>query len=226
MNNIVIYPINVDIPLQTLTNHTDRITSFTICSNVSQMISSSYDGTSKQWDIETGTMLRNFIGHNGPIYQITSYNNRFLSISEDRTLKEWCLTSGQCIKNVMNSNDDCFMSLYWEGNKLFTGSRDGIIKNWDPQLNYGRCLGALEGHEGSVISLSCEGKRLISGSSNGFIKFWNTDTLQCVKNEKRSGAICSLQSNTFYLVNSEGKDVIFHHYGTIKNNSEKRKNIL
>lgn len=49
-----------------------------------------------------------------------------------------------------------------------SGSRDGTVRVWDIQR--GRCVRVLRGHEQSVRTLDCEGNRVVSGSYDATVR--------------------------------------------------------
>jgi len=62
------------------------------------------------------------------------------------------------------------------GGRLATGSRDGTVRVWDPQL--GACCAALGGHSGGVSALAAllpQGQ-LASGSLDGTLRLWSAET--------------------------------------------------
>ncbi|KAI9486493.1 MAG: WD40-repeat-containing domain protein [Benjaminiella poitrasii] len=95
-------------------------------------------------------------------------------------------------------------------NRLWTGSWDKTIKQWD--LATGECLATLEGHTDFVKSLLLVGGFLYSGSSDNFLRKWDVDSLRCVAAEKKhKRAIESLaasESGKFiYSASSDGSVV-------------------
>jgi WD40 repeat protein len=56
------------------------------------------------------------------------------------------------------------------GDRLFTASADGTIREWSIKL--GQCMNVLRGHEGSVNAISFKGGTLYSAGDDGTIRVW------------------------------------------------------
>ena len=56
------------------------------------------------------------------------------------------------------------------GDRLFTASADGTIREWSIKL--GQCMNVLRGHEGSVNAISFKGGALYSAGDDGTIRVW------------------------------------------------------
>ena len=80
----------------------------------------------------------------------------------------------------------CIVCYNPEGDRVFSGSDDKTIKEWD--IKTGKCIKTYRGHLNSVLSISCHPKmkKIISGSSDKTIKEWDTKTGKCIKTYKES----------------------------------------
>ena len=70
-------------------------------------LSGSYDRTLKLWDLQTGDLIRSFVGHTEAICSVAvSPDNRHaLSGSVDRTLRLWDLSTGQLLHSFRSTPD-------------------------------------------------------------------------------------------------------------------------
>lgn len=77
----------------------------------------------------------------------------------------------------MGTHDDTVISLFlsYEGNLLFSGSRDGVIKIWDIRRN--KEIGIMGNHDDAVSSLCLSSHRniLYSGNFDNKIKMWDVN---------------------------------------------------
>lgn len=80
-----------------------------------------------------------------------------------------------------------------EGNRVFTGSSDFTICQWN--ANDGQLVRAYAGHSNYVRCLYVEGLRLISGSEDETIRIWNSSDGSCdrvLSHHKRGGGVQAL----------------------------------
>jgi WD40 repeat protein len=59
------------------------------------------------WDFETGTKLRDLMGHSDSVYSIDfSHNGKLLvTASRDTTIKIWEVETGECLKTLEGHDD-------------------------------------------------------------------------------------------------------------------------
>lgn len=76
--------------------HQDRITAIAMNPDGERLISSSDDGTLKEWSLTTGKLIHTFRGHTDKVYavRITPSGDRAVSAARDNTVKVWTLTRG------------------------------------------------------------------------------------------------------------------------------------
>lgn len=75
---------------KTFTGHTDYIWSLAVTMDDTTLISGSVDKTIKLWDIESGLVIMNLIGHTSSITQVQQYApNIIVSCSGDSTIRFW-----------------------------------------------------------------------------------------------------------------------------------------
>ena len=75
--------------LRTLTGHSDTVWAVAVSGDGQRVVSASYDGTVKVWDLASGRELRTLTGHSLPVtaVAVTGDGQRAVSASSDRTLK-------------------------------------------------------------------------------------------------------------------------------------------
>ncbi|MBL7960637.1 WD40 repeat domain-containing protein, partial [bacterium] len=134
------------------------------------------DRTVKLWDVEKGTLIRTFDGHQLNVWSLkfTPNGDRLVSGSYDKTLKIWSLNDGNLIKTLEGHTDAVVdLSISPDGLTLASGSDDATIKLWN--LNDGSLIKTLEGGGEHVqaLAFSPDGKKLLSGGRDktGFGEF-------------------------------------------------------
>jgi len=84
-------------------------------------------------------------------------------------------TNYQCKKLYTGSMFTC---LIVQGNNLFAGMTEGLIKMWNIQLpmKSEKPVKIFEGHEDRVTALDCQDGLLFSSSDDHSVRIWNTET--------------------------------------------------
>jgi WD40 repeat protein len=95
--------------LQTYAGHDDRVLSVAIyeTENQSLMISSSFDQTTRLWDLNSTAQLASFQGHSGEVYStaITADGANVLTGSFDRTVRFWEMRGGQRLRTYIQTEN-------------------------------------------------------------------------------------------------------------------------
>ena len=145
----------------------------------SQILSGSYDGTIKLWNTKTGSEIRTFSGHSGPVMSVkfSPDGKQILSGSRDGTIKLWNPTTGRETRTFSgHSGSINSVAFSPDGNQILYGSSDRTIKLFDTTSS--RIINTFFGHTNEVMSVafSPDGSRFLSGSSDGTIRLWDIAT--------------------------------------------------
>ena len=142
-------------------------------------ISCSEDGTIKQWDLETGQLIRTFTGHTRDVVAVYCLPDHLhlISASHDGKIIIWNKQTGEIVKKI-EANDEWIRAFAIAGNGLYaaTGSDDNLIKIWE--INSGKLLQTLTGHKAHIYSLafSPDNKYIFSGDDKGILYKWEIET--------------------------------------------------
>lgn len=184
---------------RTLRGHTDCINDLLRCGNV--LWSSSFDATTKQWDIRTGNCINTTRSDKVTLFtwrgQVVGRTLRSgLRVwNTDGTLTQvnvnslapptvWkehlCISNGPHIK-VLSTWEEVVMtfqeysghiySMVASGDYLFSGNNFGTIKKWNQG---GECLAVMDQHAGLVSCLLMHQGDLYSCSYDNTVKRWST----------------------------------------------------
>ena len=131
------------------------------------------------WSVETGKMVRTFIGHRDFVRKVEIVNDNIISCSYDATLRIWNKETGKCL-HVLTGHSHFIGTFDINGNKLITGSMDKTLRIWD--LTHKKCLHILHGHEDGIKLVTSKGNFVISGGGlwDRSIKLWELETGQCL----------------------------------------------
>ncbi len=155
----------------TLQGHQSSVSSVTFAQG--KLISGSFDGTIKIWDLETGACTQTLQGHQSWVRCLAFAQGKLVSGSDDRTIKIWDLETDACTQTLQGHQDTVRCVALAQG-KLVSGSDDNTIKIWD--LETGACTQTLEGDQGRVFCVALAEGKLISGSYDTTIKIWDLET--------------------------------------------------
>lgn len=81
------------------------------------------------FNLQTGETIQ-YIGHQGWVYCLTTYNNYLLSGGDDKTIKVWDIKTGKCVEEL-GGHENGVTCLAFANNELFSGSFDHYIICWD-----------------------------------------------------------------------------------------------
>ncbi|XP_043943141.1 apoptotic protease-activating factor 1 [Protopterus annectens] len=200
-----------------LIGHKEPVKNFKLLRN-SQLLSWSFDGTVKVWDLNTSEIIQDIVCHSEAILScdVIPDGSKFASVSADKTAKIWSFEGAACL-HVLRGHKSCVRScrFSWDAQYLATGDDDGEIRVWN--VNSGslchicpqECGESVESrHGGWVTDLHFSPDSKILMSAGGFIRWWNVDT--------------GVLLQTFYTIGSYLKKMHvssnFQTYVTIDNN--------
>ena len=163
-------------PALVLQGHNGEISTVAVMADGSSVVSASWDGTLRIWDLGTGSGLHTLRGH-GPGYiglALAIGARRAVSASADGTLRVWDLDAGRGVHSLgERRHEACLVALTPDGSLAISGSFDGGVRVWE--VDSGRCAHALEGHQGTIefLAVTADGLRVVSGSTDGTVRVWD-----------------------------------------------------
>ncbi|XP_056132484.1 apoptotic protease-activating factor 1 [Lampris incognitus] len=171
-----------------LQGHKEQVRRFSLMSNSSSnthLLSWSFDGTLKVWDMESGEKLHDIEGHQEAILgcHISPDGRLFATTSADRTAKVWRCESRQCV-HLLSGHQACVRScrFSWDSRRLATGDDNGEIRLWN--VRDGSLLkicsrdtkDAMDSlHGGWVTDLHFSPDDSLLVSTGGYIKWWDVE---------------------------------------------------
>jgi WD40 repeat protein len=169
------------------------------------------------WDVRTGQLLKELIGHVGHVVGVAFQPQGTLlaSSSFDSMIKLWDLTTGECI-HTLTEHTQLAWSVAFNalGTQLISTSLDTSIKLWD--VKTGACIQTMQVHSKAAIEglFSPDGQFIVSSSQDLTVRIWaavQSDEWQCIKvlqGHHNSVWSIALNSNGTMLVSSDHDGVL------------------
>ena len=157
-----------------LAGHTSAVVGAAVTRN-GRVVSSSFDGSLKMWELATGRELRSAEAHAGSVnaLSLTPDDQVLVSASSDTTLKVWNLDSGEELRTLTGHTGAVNgMAVTSDGRLVVSASTDGTLKVWN--LASGEELRTLTGHTGAVngVAITSDDRWAVSASSDRTLKVW------------------------------------------------------
>lgn len=118
------------------------------------------EGGAHLWEVETGTLVRQFVGHEKGLACVKVLDNKVIAGSNDMTVRVWDANTGQCLC-VCRQHDDLVRAIGFDPHRklILSGGYDGKVK----LFNVGREL-----HPDAVVATE----------GNSLHPFWDIES-QC-----------------------------------------------
>jgi WD40 repeat protein len=182
-----------------LSGQTDRVRSLAFFPDGTSLVSGSWDGTVKLWDVQTGGVVKTFRGHTGPVLSVSISANctTIASGSTQYITHLWDIQTGEYNRVIKQQG--------WEVHIVFSPTNPlhlisasaGLIQKWD--IN-GHQVGPA--HKGTCPAFSPDGTHFISCQED-VSTIWNSDSgvavakCQTPNYRPHSGIDCSFQDSYF-----------------------------
>ncbi|XP_073694166.1 apoptotic protease-activating factor 1 [Garra rufa] len=183
-----------------LEGHTEPVRKFYLLNNSSSshLLSWSFDGSVKVWDLNRGHMLQNLECHKGAVLScdVSSDGCLFATTSADRTAKVWSIALWE-MTFLLTGHRDCVRScrFSWDNKRLATGDDNGEIRLWS--MLDGSLLKICSRdtkdsmdsfHGGWVTDLHFSPDNRVLVSTGGYIKWWSAETGEALQTFYTMGA--------------------------------------
>jgi len=98
-------------PLRKLIGHQDIISDLLLHTDRQNLLSSSYDKTTKLWNVQSGSCLRTFQGNLG-CYKMAWFKERVVAVAcHDGEIKLWHIFTGECVRTLKGQLDRAYRSV-------------------------------------------------------------------------------------------------------------------
>ncbi|XP_061815510.1 apoptotic protease-activating factor 1 [Nerophis lumbriciformis] len=171
-----------------LQGHKEQVRGFSLLSDSpaeTRLLSWSFDGTVKVWDLGSAEKLQDVEAHRGAVLSchVSPDGRHFATTSADKTAKVWHSESWQCVHSL-RGHQDCVRScrFSWDGQRLATGDDGGEIRLWSVEEGSLLKVCTQDGkdgmdslHGGWVTDLHFSPNNSLLVSTGGYVKWWDVD---------------------------------------------------
>mmetsp|Transcript_149 Transcript_149/g.451 ORF Transcript_149/g.451 Transcript_149/m.451 type:complete len:717 (+) Transcript_149:100-2250(+) len=166
--------------MQSFLGHEKQVLCTYLSADRRQLVSGSYDGTVRTWDVSTGKEEHVFQGHNDGATSVSVSPDEKTAVvgCGDGQLILWDLGSGRRIAKTRAHRGGPAYSVLFDvkGHWIASGGRDGVVHLSDSSRRLRKVADLVE-HKSSVFDLawSTDGRKLVSGSRDGNVNVWNLE---------------------------------------------------
>ncbi len=114
--------------------HSELVSAIQLTQDGKKLLSASWDGSIRLWDMATGLIDRKFIDHQGGVYAVV-FNNaekNIFSGGADRVIRMWDVSTGKVVRTFSGHQGEVTsLQLTSDEKMLISHSLDGSTKFWD-----------------------------------------------------------------------------------------------
>ncbi|KAG2038675.1 WD40-repeat-containing domain protein [Suillus americanus] len=206
------------VPRQTMRGHTNRVKGVVHLPGERRIMTCSWDGTLRLWDVESGAQIgKDWRDEEekkaGVCNMALSPNSKtVVGGSGDGSVRLWDVETGTAVAKWTGHTKDV-LPVCWsmDGNRVLSGSRDGTARVWD--VKSGETILEIEtGHlYVYTVIYSPDNTQIATGGFKDGVKIWDAKTGELIATLKHYGLIVSSLAWT-----SDGKKLISASYSPIR----------
>jgi Prp8 binding protein len=163
-----------------LSGHKNGVIEVKWASADNRLVSCSADKTVALWDANKGVRIRKYADHSAIVNSCSIARdspNTFASGSDDCTVIIWDQRDKYQRRTVYHDYQITAVCMSTDGNSVFSGGIDNIIRRWDLRMNSEEAVEILNlpGHTDTVtgLSLSADGNYLLSNAMDSTLRRWD-----------------------------------------------------
>uniref|UniRef100_A0AAZ3QWY5 Uncharacterized protein n=1 Tax=Oncorhynchus tshawytscha TaxID=74940 RepID=A0AAZ3QWY5_ONCTS len=185
-NKCSVYPLSLDkdenlaAKKKSVAMHTNYLSGCTFTNSDMQILTSSGDGTSALWDVESGQLLQSFHGHSADVLTLdlapSETGNTFVSGGSDKKANVWDLRSGQNVQSFDTHDSDINCVKYYpSGDAFASASDDSTCRLFDLRADREVSIYSKDSimFGAASVDFSLSGRLLFAGYNDYTINVWD-----------------------------------------------------
>ena len=212
-------------------NPDDPINSIVFSPSEEQIITSSTDKVVRTWNVHTGELIQEFIGHKWPVLyaDYSPDGDKIVSASNDDSIIIWDAKAGTIIHSLYGHEAEVNHAVFSpDGKFIASASRDKTIAIWDA-VN-GTKLRTLVGHTYDVksVEFNATGTQLVSVSGDETIKVWDVGTGNMIQSFNISDFSSYHKPHAYFhddYIVLPGKEITLYDYPSLETLISKMRHI-
>ncbi|KAJ2913615.1 hypothetical protein MD484_g6798, partial [Candolleomyces efflorescens] len=199
-----------------LRGHSHHVSTVAISLDGKRIVSGSWDGTIRIWDMEKGEQVGSSLrGHDSFIRSVAISPNGELivSSSDDRTVRVWDAKTATQVGESIQGHEARVWSVAFshDGKRIVSGSFDRTIRIWEAveELRWTQVGDPIRGHDNWIrtIAISPDDKYIVSGSDDRTIRIWDA------KERRQVGELRGHKGYVFSAaISPDGKRIVSGSY--------------
>ena len=202
--------------------HADVVNSAVLSPNSKILVTAGHDKVIHLWDVETGTQIRSFKGHNGAVYDVAFDRSGSIlaSASADETIKIWNVATGERLDTFGQCEGEQYAVRFsLDGKRVIAAGADKRIRSWSIHSQASPAVSIMThsvfAHEGAVLAmeLSANGEQIVTVGEDKLVKLWKSKELQAIgiigKLEDVPTGVAWLDSSSVAVTSIDGKVNVF-----------------
>ena len=164
-------------PLRTFTGHTSAVSSVAFAPDGERLLSGSFDGTARLWDVHTGETARVFDEHEGWVRAVAFApdGGSLLTAGEDGEARVRDAATGETRHLLTDHTGSITAALFCPaGTTILTAGADGTVRLWD--AGNGQLMRSFQAHDADVsaAAFSSDGARILTGGRDETVRLWES----------------------------------------------------
>ncbi|MCU0416377.1 MAG: caspase family protein [Cytophagaceae bacterium] len=124
-------------PVRTYIGHTDIVSSIRFGKDRNQLLTTSWDGSTRLWELATGLVSQKFKS-SGKVHAAVFFQNntKVITVGEDRIVRIWNVADGKLLQKLSGHTSEITdIQLSSDHKTAYTYSVDGVLKCWNLETN-------------------------------------------------------------------------------------------